>query len=146
MARSATMQKVADNVGVSVSTVSRILNSPDFAKKETRESVLKAAARLGYAGLRRRGSPSPVAPLAGHERAEGALNTIVLLAPESALDRLQSPDWIFGDVIPTLQRVAREKGFHLILSSYGPDDQWDSAVMTDRHICGVLWMAHDQED
>ncbi len=140
----ATMQRVADEIGVSVSTVSRIFNSSDFAKDDTRDRVMKAAARLGYTRLRRREASYPISTL-GRGLAN-ALENIVLLAPETMLDRLESSDWIYQDVVPTLQRLAKKNGFHLILSSYGIDDQWEHTAINTMHVSGVLWMAHDQEE
>jgi DNA-binding LacI/PurR family transcriptional regulator len=139
--KTATMQKVADEIGVSVSTVSRIFNSSEFAKDDTRDRVMKAAARLGYTRMRRRGVSHPISMLGRNQ----ALKNIVLLAPEAFLDRLESSDWIYQDVVPTLQRLAKKNDFHLILSSYGIDDQWEHTAMNTMNITGVLWMAHDQE-
>jgi DNA-binding LacI/PurR family transcriptional regulator len=142
----ATMQKVAHVTGFSVSTVSRVLNSHDFASDDTRDRVMKAAKNLGYVRLRRRGVSQPLTSLGkNHENMSGSDN-IVLLAPETVLGSLESPDWIYRDVVPVLQRTAKENNFHLILSSYGPDDQWKPSEIAARNISGVLWMAHDRED
>lgn len=142
----ATMQKVADATGVSVSTVSRVFNSSEFAKQETRARIIRAADRLGYTRLRRRAVSYPMTSLGRNHASTADLGNIVLLASEIVLRGLESQDWIYRDVVPTLHRLEREKGFHLILSSYGRDDQWDPAAITADHIGGVLWMAHDRED
>lgn len=135
-----TMQKVADSVGVSVSTVSRILNSPDFAKKETRDSVIAAATKMGYRGIRRRGLGAGAEAPVSRGAAQGQ-KQIVLFAPEQEFGGVNSPDWIFRDVVPTLHRVVREKGLHLLLSSYRSDDTPDLSNLTAERTCGVLWMA-----
>lgn len=136
-----TMQMVADTVGVSVSTVSRVLNSEDFATKETRHRIFEAAATLGYTPSRAKHASRP--DKAEHE--DGTLSTILLMAPDPLLDGLDAPDWIFRDVIPTLQLAAKKHGFRLILSSYAQDEEWGDAT-ADRQVCGVLWMAHARED
>lgn len=43
-----TIRDVARLAGVSVATVSRVLNNPSIASKEAREQVLQAVATLGY--------------------------------------------------------------------------------------------------
>lgn len=135
-----TMQEVADSVGVSVSTVSRILNSPTFAKKKTRESVLAAATKLGYHG-RTRNSAVQVEESAPVRSKPQAQRQIVLFAPEQKFGGVNSPDWIFRDVIPTLHRVLREKDLNLLLASYREEDTPDLSNLGAEQTCGVLWMA-----
>ncbi|WP_026391490.1 LacI family DNA-binding transcriptional regulator [Haploplasma modicum] len=48
MANNATIYDVAGAAGVSLATVSRVLNNPDKVKKETRERVLRVIKELGY--------------------------------------------------------------------------------------------------
>ena len=43
-----TIRDVAKRAGVSVATVSRVLNHSALTSKETREQVLQAVAELGY--------------------------------------------------------------------------------------------------
>jgi DNA-binding LacI/PurR family transcriptional regulator len=58
------MIDVANEARVSQSTVSLVLNHADGARlsAETRQRVMKAAARLGYQPVRRGGAPSPSSP------------------------------------------------------------------------------------
>jgi len=140
--RPATLQEVARNAGVSVSTASRVLNSADFAKKGTRESVIKAAMRIGYKRLRHRDPIDPVLGAVDRQQDEAALKNIVLFAPKHLLDNLGSPDWIFRDIVPTLYRTSRENGFQLVLSSYGNDDQWDALKSATENVGGIIWMPY----
>lgn len=48
MSNNATIYDVAGAAGVSLATVSRVLNNPEKVKKETRERVLKVIQELGY--------------------------------------------------------------------------------------------------
>ena len=48
MSTNATIYDVAGAAGVSLATVSRVLNNPEKVKKETRERVLKVIDELGY--------------------------------------------------------------------------------------------------
>ena len=63
-ARRPTMIDVANEARVSQTTVSLVLNDADGARlsAETRQRVMKAAARLGYQPARRGGAPSPSSP------------------------------------------------------------------------------------
>ncbi len=62
--RRPTMIDVANEARVSQTTVSLVLNHADGARlsAETRQRVMKAAARLGYQPVRRGGAPSPSSP------------------------------------------------------------------------------------
>jgi LacI family transcriptional regulator, galactose operon repressor len=63
-ARRPTMIDVANEARVSQTTVSLVLNHADGARlsAETRQRVMKAAARLGYQPVRRGGAPLPSSP------------------------------------------------------------------------------------
>ena len=63
-ARRPTMIDVANEARVSQTTVSLVLNHADGARlsAETRQRVMKAAARLGYQPVRRGGAPAPSSP------------------------------------------------------------------------------------
>jgi LacI family transcriptional regulator len=54
------MVDVANEAGVSQTTVSLVLNQADGARlaAQTRERVIKAAAKLGYQPIRRGGAPA----------------------------------------------------------------------------------------
>src|ERR1700758_1637795 len=62
--RRPTMIDVANEARVSQTTVSLVLNHADGARlsAETRQRVMKAAARLGYQPVRRGGTPAPSSP------------------------------------------------------------------------------------
>lgn len=53
---------VAKEAGVSVATVSRVLNGSELVKRQTREQVVKIAAELGYELPARRPGPKPGQP------------------------------------------------------------------------------------
>ena len=136
-----TIQDVAGVAGVSASTVSRVLNSPDFGTTETRNRITKAVKRLNYARLRRRSASVPIHKLdsAALTCPIGASN-ILFLAPEALLHSIETSAWMFHDVVPALQSYTRKHGLHMILSAYGQDDQSLPRVLHDKQIDGVLWM------
>lgn len=56
MSRKATLQDIAAAAGVSIQTVSRVMNDKPDVAKETRQRVLEAAAQWGYSSPSARGS------------------------------------------------------------------------------------------
>lgn len=144
--KAATMQQVADTVGVSVSTVSRVFNEAGFAQDKTRERVIETASRLGYSPLRHSKKQQSIQFLSNTHTHDKDMYNIIFMVSDSQLRRLESQDWIYRDIVPTLHGLARKREFHLIISSYGENDWWNPTVMAAKQIKGVLWMAHDRED
>ncbi len=144
--KSTTLQNVAEIAGVSVSTASRVLNSTDFAKKETRESVINAALRTGYVHVRRSDRMNPAFAASGYQHDDSALKNLLLLAPQSLYGSLGSQDWIFRDIIPTIYQAASDNGFRLSLSSYNENDQNSVVKIATENIDGIIWMADNQRN
>lgn len=97
-----TIYAVAEKAGVSIATVSRVLNDSPRVKTVTRGKVLGAIAALGY-------QPSASARgLAGH-----ATGTIALVFPQ-----LSGP--FFSELIRGAEKRARESGYHLLI--YGTQE------------------------
>jgi LacI family transcriptional regulator len=138
--KSITLLEVADCAGVSVSTVSRVLNGLDVATKETRDAVIKAAIRMGYTRPRRSGSTNTIQPVIDQSNDAGPLANLLLLAPREMLWYLKSPDWIFRDMVPSLYRAAYDNGFQLVLASYSEDDQWNAIKAASDNVGGIIWM------
>jgi len=144
--KKATIKDVADDAGVSISTVSRVLSDPDFGSIETRDSITKAIKHLNYIRLRRRGMYTPMKLLDNRMlKKSNDMHNIVLFAPEPLVKKIETAPWIYRDVVPALQRYTRTNGLHLILASYSLDDHQPAAFNT-KHISGVLWMATDNQN
>lgn len=105
----ATLKDVAREADVSVSTVSRVFNTPEKVHPGTEEHVRKTADRLGY-------QPSRVARRLRIEKGEA--NLIGLVIPD-----IQNP--FFADVTRGVEDVARDHDYTLILgnSDEDPDKQ-----------------------
>lgn len=141
------MQGVADAVGLSVATVSRVLSNADFVRDDTRDRVIEAAARLGYSQSRRSKAHHPGYLKNENHLQDTDLKHILLLSPERVLRSMEvRENWIYYNVVPTLHRLAREKGFHLTLSSYARGDQWNPAALEGKHVDGVLWMGQEEPE
>jgi LacI family transcriptional regulator len=98
-----TIVEVAEKAGVSIKTVSRVLNHEPNVRPETREQVLRVVAEMNY-------RPKLSArSLAG---ARSFLLGLLYYDPSAAF-------------VATMQRGAtlrcRESGYHLVVESFGPD-------------------------
>jgi DNA-binding LacI/PurR family transcriptional regulator len=110
MMSSATMQDVAKRAGVSVATVSRVLNGSDKVVEETRERVLQACQELDYSL---------------HQAAQrlrlGKTNTICVILPfltlPSIVERLRG-----------VQEALFDSGYDLIPFSVGSPELRDSRL------------------
>jgi len=102
-----TLEDVAREADVSVSTVSRVFNDPEKVRPATRERVRKAAEALGY-------QPSRVARRLRLEN--GTANLIGLVIPD-----IQNP--FFADVTRGVEDVARTRKYALILMNVDEDPE-----------------------
>lgn len=94
-----TIKDVAREAGVSVATISRVVNGSAVVREATRRHVLDVAARLGY-------SPHGAA----RSLITSRTNTIGALLPDLHGE-------FFSEVIRSIDRAAHHGGFHLLLSS-----------------------------
>jgi len=110
MMSNATMQDVAKRAGVSVATVSRVLNGSDKVVEETRERVLEACQDLDYS-----------LHLAAQRLRLGKTNTICVILPfltlPSIVERLRG-----------VQEALLDSGFDLIPFSVGSPEMRDSRL------------------
>lgn len=97
------MKKVAEDAGVSVSTVSRVLSGSNCVKEKTKARVLEAANRLNY-------QPNILA----QGLKLGYTNTIALMVPSIE-------NQIFPAMARGVEDVARKNGFTVILCNTDED-------------------------
>ena len=95
--RRATIYSIADNLGVSPSTVSRAFSRPEMVKQSVREQILETARELGYTPNR-----------AARGLATGRTGVIGMLVPD-----VENP--FFPPLIRAVQDAAREKDAELLL-------------------------------
>ncbi len=128
--KSVSMRQVAAAAGVSIATVSRVLNNPSTVSKETAARVQDVIARLGYA-------PNPLAQLFG--------------AGESHLLGLALPI-LHGEFYTNLFRgadmEATRLGYHLIVTTITtrPDASKRDSVLGTGIIDGMAVVIVDAED
>ncbi|WP_105188794.1 LacI family DNA-binding transcriptional regulator [Pseudoalteromonas sp. T1lg48] len=101
----ATIYEVSKAAGVSLATVSRVMNGNVKVSDRTREKVLKAMAELGY-------KPNSIAQSLASNRS----NSVGLLV--SALHGS-----FFGNMMSTVEDVLRKAGKHVVITAGHSDEQ-----------------------
>src|SRR5579859_7112922 len=91
-------KSVAAALGVSVSTISRVLTRPDLVNERTRERVLRGIERLGY-------RPN----LAARDLRRGQTGIVLVMAP-----LLGS---FFLDIVHGVEKAADDRGFSVLLAN-----------------------------
>ena len=103
MAGNATIKHVAREAGVSVATVSRVMNHSALVAEPTRQVVLEVASRLGY-------TPHGAA----RSLITNRTSTLGVLLPDLYGE-------FFSEVIRGIDQTARRDGYHVIVSSSHSD-------------------------
>ena len=101
----ATIQDVVDKAGVSIATVSRVINNSPKVLPETREKVLAVIRELDY-------HPNK---LAQQFRSQQTKNILVLLP--------RAGDEFYADILKGIDRIAQETGYHIFLVNTHNDSQ-----------------------
>ncbi|MEW6227668.1 MAG: LacI family DNA-binding transcriptional regulator [Bacillota bacterium] len=96
MANKVTIHDIADVCGVSIATVSRVMNNSTFVREETRQRVLEAISRLGYTA---------------NETAR-SLRTQKRSLLGVIMSDITNP--FFGNVLKGIDEAARERGYTLL--------------------------------
>ncbi|MEU6085303.1 LacI family DNA-binding transcriptional regulator [Streptomyces sp. NPDC047085] len=114
--RRPTLADVAQEVGVSAKTVSRVLNEDGPVSAETRKQVLAAVAKLGF-------QPNL---MARNIRVGGPDTTVGLVIPD-----LANP--FFGAVARAIEDTVRDRGLTLLMGS-SADDADRERALTDKFL------------
>jgi DNA-binding LacI/PurR family transcriptional regulator len=97
MPRSTSLQTIADEAGVSISTVSRAFSRPELISDDTRKSILAISERLGYRPNR-----------SARGLATGRTSLLAVLLPDIA-----NP--FFPPLMRAVEDAAYDKGFSVLL-------------------------------
>jgi LacI family transcriptional regulator len=108
-----TIKDVAEDIGVSVATVSRALNGEKHVRPATRRQVERAARRLGY-------QPNGLARALRRERTM----LVALIVPDVRSE-------FFADVTAVLQGALEPHGFRLILGVHHDDPEVDRSYLQE---------------
>lgn len=122
-----TIKQVAREAGVSIATVSRVLNRKGPVSEDTRRRILEVAARLRY-----------VPHVAARSLITKETSTIGVILPDIHGD-------FFSELLRGLDSVSREHGYHLLVSSFHSDEaELDTALRETRgRVDGLVLMTPD---
>ncbi len=122
-----TIHDVAARAGVSVATVSRVLNSKDLVREETSRQVLDAAKELRYV-------PNVAARSLSIRRSQ----TIGVVLPDVHGE-------YFSEVIRGIDVDARKEGYHILVSGShaDPDEMLEVIEAMRGRVDGLIVMAPD---
>lgn len=99
------MKDIADLAGVSIATVSRVINNPDQVKPETREKVQKILEQTNF-----------VANAVARGLVINSMRTIGVLTVDIR-------DMFFARVIYTIERGFKDLGYNVLLSNTGGEPE-----------------------
>ena len=129
----ATMHDVSRLAGVSIKTVSNVINDYPYVREETRRRVLDAIATLGY-------TPN----LSARSLRSGRTNVISLMIPDLR-------NAYFAELADSVMRAAADKGLSVLIEQFG--DRREREIDVLRHpraqmVDGVLYsvLALDEGD
>lgn len=126
-AATVTIRDVAAKAGVSVATVSRVLNGKELVREETSTQVLEAARSLRY-----------VPNVAARSLSIRRSNTIGIVLPEVH-------GQFFSEVIRGIDVAARREGYHILVSGSHSDvgEMMDMVEAMRGRVDGLVVMAPD---
>jgi DNA-binding LacI/PurR family transcriptional regulator len=124
---------VARKAGVSIMTVSRVINDAQNVRPETREKVLQAIRELSY-------YPNAAARALNRNRA----NVLEILIPHE--DYFYSSEY-FSELIFGIEKVVHDSEYNLIFNTYDPGSGAEYALLyKQRKVDGLLIVAPASTD
>ncbi|GLG02822.1 LacI family transcriptional regulator [Alicyclobacillus hesperidum subsp. aegles] len=117
------LQEVARVAGVSIATVSRVINGNYFVTDETKQRVLEAIQKLNY-------RPNGVAKSLRGARTK----TIGLIVPDI-------PNPYFSSIIAEVEHSAHDNGYNIILGNSNDDPQKEISLlnlMFEKRVDGIV--------
>ncbi len=129
----ASMDDVAKRAGVSIATVSRVLNNNGKVNDATRARILKAIKELKY-------QPSRVAKRLRSKSVSG--NLVGVLIPD-----IQNPFYV--DVLEGIEEVAYKNNYALIMCNFGQDDKKEKLyleILQSEGIDGLIAAPASEDD
>lgn len=128
------MQDVAEQAGVSLATVSRVMKGNINKDGEVYNTVINVSKKLGYKRLRREPKANTDKP---------ALKHVALLMTKSILDHLYENQSIFHSIISSVLKAAEEAGIHLVVSACDPSSpEVLPHAIQNGHVDGAIVAAH----
>ncbi|WP_372772556.1 LacI family DNA-binding transcriptional regulator [Mangrovibacterium sp.] len=129
----ASMNEVAKRAGVSIATVSRVLNNSESVNEETRMKIIKAIKELKY-------QPSRVAKRLRSK--SGAGNLLGVLIPD-----IQNPFYV--DVLQGIEDVAYQNNYVIIMCNFSQDEKKEAhylEILESEAIDGLIAAPAHEDD
>ncbi|WP_423128301.1 LacI family DNA-binding transcriptional regulator [Gaoshiqia sp. Z1-71] len=129
----ASMNEVAKRAGVSIATVSRVLNNSNSVNEETRLKILKAIKELKY-------QPSRVAKRLRSKGGPG--NLLGVLIPD-----IQNPFYV--DVLRGIEDIAYKNNYVIIVCNFSQDEKKEAMyldILESEAIDGLIAAPASEED
>lgn len=132
--RSVGIRDLARELQMSISTVSRAMNSRGEVSAETRALVVSTAERIGY-------TPNQ----SGRSLRHGTTDTVALVMPTSTA-RTESGETFFLNISDALQEVLSPAGLNLTILPYGSSENRENFLIkvVDRHLADAVILADTQ--
>ena len=127
------MNEVAKRAGVSIATVSRVLNNSQSVNEETRLKIIKAIKELKY-------QPSRVAKRLRSK--SGSSNLLGVLVPD-----IQNPFYV--DVLRGIEDVAYKNNYAIIMCNFGQDEKKEAMylnILESEAIDGLIAAPANEND
>lgn len=126
MAR-ATLKDVAERAGVSVATVSYVLNGKSSISEQTRERVLGAVREMDY-----------VPDLSARSLSMRDSKLIGVVVPQTEPgDRLMLQNSFYGEVLSSIECEARRQGYHILISATDANESY-LTLAKQRNLDGII--------
>lgn len=129
---------IAERAGVSITTVSRVLNNDPKVRPETAQQVMKAAAELSYDRFKIRRGPRPGRRLGSDHKMGLQRIALVLLGADRE-------DWfknsVFASVFSSISRAASARGISVDIFDQNDPAKLDTAIVDQRVNGGIAFMA-----
>ena len=126
-----TIRDVATKCGVSVATVSRVINNSDQVTAETKDKVLKVIDELGF-----------IPNTNARGLSTRSTNTVGIIVPN-----VSNP--FFGELIQGAERAASESGYQIIILNSGYNREKtlkDIMVLQSRDVDGIIMSTADIDE
>lgn len=114
-----TIKKIAEMTGLSIATVSHVLNGKRKVSDGSREKVLLAARQIGY-------RPNMAAQMLRTQKS----NTIALVIPTDESNR--NANFFYMDLLLGIRKKLTETDYYVIVSNYGPSGESERSLRAVR--------------
>ncbi|MCL2052643.1 MAG: LacI family transcriptional regulator [Lachnospiraceae bacterium] len=127
MPENVTIKEVAEEAGVSIATVSYVLNKKKAISQDTTQRVMEAISKLGY-----------VPNLSARSLSSNDSLLIGVLVPQTEPgSTMMFQNGFYGEILGAIECEARINGYHLIVSGTDPEESYLD-LARKRNLDGII--------